>query len=225
MKQVKKQRSVVPVYLIALWWAIGGFGLRIHKISQFVLWIAVSVAIFFVGRLIWKDRTIIAQEPEPDPQPEPEPEPEPEDPEVAALRQERDRAVGEMRRLNDSIEDPVVSEQIDHIEVVTGKIFGYVMEHPDKKGQIRRFLNYYLPTTIKLLNAYDRLDEAGISGTNIDGAKGKISELMATIVKAFDKQLDALFQGEVMDINAEIKVLESILTGDGLVDGQMSGGI
>lgn len=229
MKQVKKQRSVVPVYLIALWWAIGGFGLRIHKISQFVLWIAVSVVIFFVGRLIWKDRTIIAQEPEPTPQPEPAPQPEPEskpeDPEVVALRQERDRAIGEMRRLNDSIEDPVVSEQIDHIELVTGKIFGYVMEHPDKKGQIRRFLNYYLPTTIKLLNAYDRLDEAGISGTNIDGAKGKISELMATIVKAFDKQLDALFQGEVMDINAEIKVLESILTGDGLVDGQMSGGI
>ena len=226
MKRVKKQRSVVPVYLIAIWWAIGGFGLRIHKISQFILWIAVSIVIFLVAKRIWKDRIIEltppeTQQPEPEQSAETQTEPaQPEDPEVAALRQERDRAVGEMRRLNDSIEDPVVSAQIDHIEATTGKIFAYVMTHPDRKSQIRRFLNYYLPTTIKLLNAYDRLDEAGISGANIDGAKGKISELMTTIVAAFDKQLDALFQGEVMDINAEIKVLESLLTGDGLVDKQ-----
>ena len=72
-------------------------------------------------------------------------------------------------------------------------------------------------------NAYDRLDEAGISGINIDGAKGKISEVMAAIVSAFDRQLDALYQGEVMDINAEIKVLQSLLTGDGLADDQMGG--
>ena len=126
-----------------------------------------------------------------------------------------------MRRLNDSIEDPTLSRQIDHIEATTGKIFTYVMAHPDQKSQIRRFLNYYLPTTLKLLNAYDRLDEAGISGVNIDGAKGKISEVMAAIVSAFDRQLDALYQGEVMDINAEIKVLQSLLTGDGLADDQM----
>lgn len=218
MKQVKKQRSVVPVYLIALWWAVGGFGLRIHKLSQFILWAVVSVAIFFVGRLIWKDRLIEVE------LPDPEPEPQPEDPEIAELRQERDRAISEMRRLNESILDPVISEQIDHIEATTIKIFDHVMAHPEKKSQIRRFMSYYLPTTIKLLNSYDRLDEAGVSGSNIDGAKGKISEVMATIVRAFDKQLDALFQGEVMDINAEIKVLQSILAGDGLVDRDQSAG-
>ena len=226
MKRVKKQRSVLPVYLIAIWWAIGGFAVRIHTISQFATWIVLSVAIFVVGKLIWPDRTVELPPQEQENEPVEEAvkaEPaQPEDPEVAALRQERDRAVGEMRRLNDSIEDPVVSAQIDHIEATTGKIFAYVMTHPDRKGQIRRFLNYYLPTTIKLLNAYDRLDDAGISGANIDGAKGKISELMTTIVAAFDKQLDALFQGEVMDINAEIKVLESLLTGDGLVDKPMA---
>ena len=98
-----------------------------------------------------------------------------------------------------------------------------MLQKADQKSQIRRFLNYYLPTTLKLLNAYDRLDEAGISGINIDGAKGKISEVMAAIVSAFDRQLDALYQGEVMDINAEIKVLQSLLTGDGLADDQMGG--
>lgn len=231
MKKLKKQRSVVPVYLIALVWAVGGFGLRVHKPLGFAALVLISAAVFFLGRLIWRDRKIVVDVPEPEeaaeearPEPEEQPEPaaepeqEPEDPEIAALRTERDRAVGEMRRLNDSIKDPVISEQIDHIEATTGKIFDHVMARPEKKGQIRRFLNYYLPTTIKLLNAYDRLDEAGISGANIDGAKGKIGDLMATIVIAFDHQLDALFRDEVMDINAEIKVLENVLTGDGLVE-------
>lgn len=242
MKKLKKQRSVIPVYLVAVVWLVAGFGVRIHRPLQFAVTIAISAAVFLLSRLIWRDRTIVInakdaapqqeeqkQEPEQEPQQEqtnePEQPQEPEDPEIAELRQERDRAVGEMRRLNDSIEDPVLSQQIDHIEATTGKIFQYVMAHPDRKGQIRRFLNYYLPTTLKLLNAYDRLDEAGISGINIDGAKGRISEVMKAIVDGFDRQLDALYQGEVMDINAEIKVLQSLLTGDGLADqGNISAG-
>ncbi len=230
MKKLKKQRSVVPVYLIAVVWFIGGFFFRVHRPLGFAVLVAISAAVFLIARQIWRDRTIVVTKPDPEPeqkaQPKAEPEParaktEPVDPEIAALRQDRDRAVGEMRRLNDSIEDPTLSRQIDHIEATTGKIFAYVMAHPDQKNQIRRFLNYYLPTTLKLLNAYDRLDEAGISGVNIDGAKGRISEVMAAIVSAFDRQLDALYQGEVMDINAEIKVLQSLLTGDGLADDQM----
>ena len=235
MKKLKKQRSVVPVYLIAVVWFIGGFFFRVHRPLGFAVLVAISAAVFLIARQIWRDRTIVVTKPDPEPrqkaEPKAEPEPaaaktepeRPEDPEIAALRQDRDRAVGEMRRLNDSIEDPTLSRQIDQIEATTGKIFTYVMAHPDQKSQIRRFLNYYLPTTLKLLNAYDRLDEAGISGINIDGAKGKISEVMAAIVSAFDRQLDALYQGEVMDINAEIKVLQSLLTGDGLADDQMGG--
>lgn len=234
MKKLKKQRSVVPVYLIAVVWLIGGFGFRVHRPLGFAVLVAISAAVFLIARQIWRDRTIVVSKPDPEPEPErvkesapksqtKETPAAPEDPEIAALRKDRDRAVGEMRRLNDSIEDPTLSAQIDHIEATTGKIFAYVMAHPEQKGQIRRFLNYYLPTTLKLLNAYDRLDEAGISGVNIDGAKGRISDVMAAIVSAFDRQLDALYQGEVMDINAEIKVLQSLLTGDGLAGDQMGG--
>ena len=239
MKKLKKQRSVIPVYLVAVVWLVAGFGFRIHRPLQFAVTIAISAAVFLLSRMIWRDRTIVINSKDAPPKQEEQKQPkeeaeasqeqpkqseapqepeEPEDPEIAELRLERDRAVGEMRRLNDSIEDPVLSQQIDHIEATTGKIFQYVMAHPDRKSQIRRFLNYYLPTTLKLLNAYDRLDEAGVSGVNIDGAKGRISEVMRAIVDGFDRQLDALYQGEVMDINAEIKVLQSLLTGDGLAD-------
>ena len=127
MKKLKKQRSVIPVYLVAVVWLIAGFGVRIHRPLQFAVTIAISAAVFLLGRMVWRDRTIVinTKDPEPkqeekqpetrqeeQPQPEPAKEPEqakePEDPEIAALRQERDRAVGEMRRLNDSIEDPVL---------------------------------------------------------------------------------------------------------------------
>ena len=164
------------------------------------------------GRLILSDEGLQEEAP---PAPEPD-EPEPEE-DVLDMNDD-DAVLGEIRRLNDDIDDPVMSQKIDRIGEITGKIFAYVMHHPDRKSQIRRFLNYYLPTTLKLLNAYDRLDEAGISGVNIDGAKGRISDVMAAIVDGFDRQLDALYQGEVMDINAEIKVLQSLLTGDGLAD-------
>ncbi|HCO63074.1 MAG TPA: hypothetical protein DIT49_06850, partial [Clostridiales bacterium] len=82
--------------------------------------------------------------------------------EVAALLQERDRALSELRRLNDAIDDPKISSQILRLEHAAGQILSQVSQEPDKLPQIRTFLQYYLPTTLKLLNAYDRMDEAGI---------------------------------------------------------------
>ena len=69
-----------------------------------------------------------------------------------------------MRRLDKAIEDEKVSAQIVHLEDVTTKIVNFIVENPQKKSQVRKFFNYYLPTTLKLLNAYDRMDETGISG-------------------------------------------------------------
>ena len=136
--------------------------------------------------------------------------------EIDALIKERDRAVGEMRRLNDSIEDEEISAQIDHLEEVTRKIIDLVVKQPKKLPQIRRFLDYYLPTTLKILNAYDRMDAAGISGENIDATKKKVEQMMATISQAFDRQLDALFGAEAMDISTDITAMENLLAQEGL---------
>ena len=143
---------------------------------------------------------------------------------MAALIKERDRAVSEMRRLNDNIPDPRLSQQIDHLEEVTGKIVDQVVSQPKKLPQIRRFMDYYLPTTLKLLNAYDRMDAAGVSGSNIDGTKAKIEDIMGTICAAFDKQLDALYGEEALDISTDIAVLENLLAQEGLGDNVMGSG-
>ena len=136
--------------------------------------------------------------------------------EIDKLILERERALSEMRRLNDSIEDETISAQIDHLEEVTRKIIDQVIQDPKKLPQIRRFLNYFLPTTLKILNAYDRMDAVGISGENIDATKAKVEAMMGTIVKAFDKQLDSLFGAEAMDISTDITVMENLLAQEGL---------
>ena len=137
-------------------------------------------------------------------------------PDIDQLILERDRALSEMRRLNDSIEDETISAQIDHLEEVTRQIIDQVIQEPKKLPQIRRFLNYFLPTTLKILNAYDRMDAVGISGENIDATKAKVEAMMGTIVKAFDKQLDSLFGAEAMDISTDITVMENLLAQEGL---------
>ena len=142
---------------------------------------------------------------------------------LAELRTERDKAVSEMRRLNDAIADPAISAQIDHLEDVTGKIFDVVAEKPAKRPQIRRFLQYYLPTTLKILNAYDRMGGAGIEGENISATKEKVEGMMDTISAAFDKQLDALYGEEALDISTDITVMEQMLAREGLSDNQMPG--
>ena len=142
---------------------------------------------------------------------------------IDALLDEEEKAISEMRRLDKAIEDEKVSAQIVHLEDVTTKIVNFIVENPQKKSLVRKFFNYYLPTTLKLLNAYDRMDETGISGMNIDGTKGKVEEMMDTSLAAFDKQLDALYADDALDISAEIKVMEGMLAQEGLKDDAISG--
>ena len=210
------KKPVAPIYAVAALWVVWGLFFPLHKPFHFVLAVIASVAVFCIGKAIWPNKTYETVDPEPVKKEEKK---EPEttgNPEIDALIKERDRAVSEMRRLNDSIEDPVISEQIDRLESTTKKIIAQVVQTPEKLPQIRRFLNYYLPTTLKLLNAYDRMADVGTSGENIGGTKAKIEDMMDTIVTAFDKQLDALFGEEALDISTDITVMEQMLAREGI---------
>ena len=215
-KIVKK--SPVPLYGVAVVWAVWALCLPMYRLIHFILAAVVSAAVFLLLKKVCRDRVLIVPDPEPEVKPEPRTTG---DPEIDALIAERDRALSEMRRLNDSIEDERLSAQIDHLEETTRKIIAHVEANPRKLPQIRRFLSYYLPTTLKLLNAYDRMDDAGVSGVNIDGTKGRIETMMDTVVQAFDKQLDALFADEALDISTDITVMEQLLAQEGVGDNQI----
>ena len=143
-------------------------------------------------------------------------------PEDAPLDMTDDNAVlNEIRRLNDDIDDEVMSRKIDRIGEITGKIFAYQKQHPNRAGQLRSFLNDSRPTTLKILQAYARMEEQGIEGENIRSAKERIEGMMDKVVEGFEKQLDKLFQDDAMDIATDVQVLEQMLQKDGLAGDQI----
>jgi len=122
----------------------------------------------------------------------------------------------ELRDLNDTIADIEISDRIDRIEELTAKIFRIVEENPEKLPEIRRFMNYYLPTTLKLLYSYATLEKQGIKGENITAAKENISRILETLATGYEQQLDQLFKSDAIDIAADINVLENMMQQDGL---------
>ena len=219
-----KKRSVLPIYFVGLTWLVWAWilCLPLYRPVHYVMAALLSMAAYFGGKMLFPDRGYEVPEPAaPGPaqaaaKPGAEKPRSTGNPEIDALLDERAKAVSEMRRLNDSIKDAAISAQISHLEATTGKIIDAVVEAPSKLPQIRKFMNYYLPTTLKLLNAYDRMDATGASGTNIDGTKGKIGEMLGTICVAFSRQLDALYGEEALDISTDITVMEQMLQQEGI---------
>ena len=120
----------------------------------------------------------------------------------------------QIRELNDRIADEVLSAKIDRIEQVSGRIFKAIEDDPAKKDAAGTFLNYYLPTTLKLLENYADFEEAGVSGENLSQAKSRIEATMDSIVAGFEHQLDELYRTDAMDIDSDIRVMETMLRRD-----------
>ena len=153
----------------------------------------------------------------------PEPKPEPAAKKVNTGNPEVDKIIADgyeylrqLRIANDLIEDEAMSRRMDRMEAASADIFAYITEHPESAPQIRRFMNYYLPTTLKLLKSYDNLSRQRVKGENVRKTMFEIEGMMETIAGAFEKQHDSLFEEAAMDIAADISVMESILEQEGL---------
>ena len=119
-----------------------------------------------------------------------------------------------IRRANDDIADPVLSAKIGRLEEITARIFRAVEEDPGKRDKIDTFLNYYLPTTQKLLDSYAEFEAAGVEGENLRQAKERIESTMDAIVRGFEHQLDELYKADVLDVDSDIRVMEHMLRRD-----------
>ncbi len=122
----------------------------------------------------------------------------------------------DIRHLNDEIADPAVSREISKIEEQTRYIFGYVSDHPEKRSNINSFMNYYLPTTLKLLESYAQLEKMGEGGENMQKSKEGIEGILSMLSEGFVRQTDQLFASESIDISSDIEVLETMMKKDGL---------
>lgn len=123
-----------------------------------------------------------------------------------------------IRQLNDSITDDYVSQRMDRLEELTHKILAYAEAHPEKENSLRQFRNHYLPKTFSILESYARMERMGVEGGNIGSAMKDVEDIMDKLVQGFEKQLDALFDSEALDVTTDVSVLENMMTMEGLSD-------
>lgn len=211
--------------IVCMLYALNG---PLYRWQDLITFVVVGAAAFFIGGKIFKGKKyyVPAESVQPEKKPEPEKKSEPKaepqkkvstgDPEVDKIIEEGYKYLHELRDVNIRIPDEVMTKRIDRMEVASADIFAYIAEHPEKAAEIRRFMNYYLPTTLKLLNSYDKLSRQRVKGENIQKTMFEIEGMMETIAGAFEKQLDSLFDDDALDIAADISVMESILKQEGL---------
>jgi len=125
-------------------------------------------------------------------------------------------SLAELREVKSFINDEAISEKVDHLEDLTAKIFKIVEESPEKQPQIKRFMSYYLPTTLKMVRSYATLEKQGVKGENILSTKKRIRDTLDTLSTGFEQQLDQLFKSDAIDIASDINVLENLMQQDGL---------
>ena len=163
-------------------------------------------------------KCLVVKERPPEPTPAPAPAPKPQKADPMPEADQYQKILDELRRVNDAIPDEEMTDKISRLEAVSAKIFEQARTDPDKLPQMRKFMDYYLPTSLKLLNTYAELDKQGIEGENISESKHRIEQTMDTLVKAFENQLDRLFASDALDVSTDIDVMQNMLRADGLTD-------
>ena len=138
--------------------------------------------------------------------------------EVRKVIEEGNDYIRQIRACNDAILGEEISAKISHMEVIIKKIFNRVERHPELVSDLHKFMGYYLPTTVKLLHAYEELDSQPVQGNNIISSKAEIENTLDTVNQAFENLLDSFFQDTAWDISSDISVLQTMLAQEGLTN-------
>lgn len=160
--------------------------------------------------------------PKPAPAPTPKPREESSPAEASSEESEYQDIIRRIRSLNASIKNHQVASHVAQIQQTATNIFHIISRYPEKKASVHTFMNYYLPTTLKLLDIYSTMEKQGFAGPNIESSKKNIEQLLGQLVWAFQSQNDRLFQDDALDISSDIKVMEAMLARDGLAQSASS---
>lgn len=219
-RQNKKKKHISPIYTFAGVWLILSAILPMYRLWALLLTLGLSsFCAYLMGKRAAKKEQKQAEAPAVEAQPgQPKTAAPPRSygPEVDPIIQEGNRALGEMGRIYMSVQDVEVRAKINELMRITDKITQDAIHDPDDIPQIKKFMNYYLPTTIKLLNAYDRMSAQGIEGENLDKSMKSINEMLDQAITAYKKRLDSLFENQALDIETDIEVMNQMLAREGL---------
>lgn len=144
------------------------------------------------------------------------------DPRVQEVLDRGNAFIAEIRRCNDAIPGEEISGKIDRMETIVRKIFERAEAHPEIVPDLKKLMDYYLPMTVKLLNAYAEMDAQPVQGETIQASKREIEATLDTLNVAFEKLLDSVFQDTAMDVSSDISVLRTLLAQEGLTEDELT---
>ncbi len=199
-------RSAIPIYLAALVWILFGMLLPMYKLSSILLAAGVSIAVWLLSARFFPGRVVEEEE-----------KPDSGDEEVNRQILEGRENLRSLKEAAASISEETVTQPLMRMIGAGDKIFRALEKNPRDSQQIRKFMNYYLPTSVKLLEHYRTLSSAG-AGVNVQKSLKSIADSLNMIAEAFEKQLDRLYADDQLDINAEISALETMMAADGLTE-------
>ena len=220
----RRRFGTSPLYSFAITWLILSWVFPMYQIWGLIVTLGMcSVVSYLVGRASANKQAAQEKEQAQAAAAQPAAKPAPAakksyGPEIDPIVEEGNRALSEMGRLYLSIKDPEVRVKINEIMRITDKITQDAIHDPSDIPQIKKFMNYYLPTTIKLLNAYDRMSAQGIEGENLDKSMKNINEMLDAAIVAYKKRLDSLFADQALDIETDIQVMNTMLEREGLTE-------
>ena len=137
-------------------------------------------------------------------------------PQVQEVLDKGEAYIKKIHASNDAIPGEEISAKIAKMEQIVEQIFQRAEEHPEIIPDLKKMMDYYLPMTVKLLDAYEDMDRQPIQGETIRASKKEIEDTLDTLNEAFAKLLDSVFQDTAWDVSSDISVLHTMLAQEGL---------
>ncbi len=209
MKRVRI-RSAIPLYLAALVWLLAGliFPSALLRLGTLVVVAALSALAYAAGTKFFPGREIEVRE-----------RADSGDRELDEQIEQARAQIDRLAQFSAQLSDPAVSAQLERMVRAGHAILSELEKHPEKGEQVRRFLNYYLPASEKLVANYAALADAPAKGENIRSGMRAVEGVLETVAAAFEKQLDSLYRDTSFDMETEVSVIETLLAGEGLTGG------
>lgn len=217
-KQLKEKTkpSVAPIYAVGLTFLVYALLFPLYRIMDFLLAAVLAVLVCIVVSRIAKPRIVIVEEARKVEPPKPPEKINTGNSELDEVLTSAMTYMNELTALDVAITNERIDKPVQELVCICRQIFDYIRKHPVKVRQLRQFMDYYLPTTINLLKNYDELSRERVKGDNIKKTMTRIEDTMFTIVEAFRKELDDLYQDRAIDISVDIEVMQKMMEQEGI---------
>jgi len=205
-----KKKSVIPIYGTGAVWVLYCLIFTPHSVGSFIILACLGVlaylvlAMFFPGTIERIESTDLPEKTGDD--------------KIDSLVAEGEKSVAEMRSISETIPNEDVKIKAENLVDITDKIFKKLLIEPNVYTQVKRFSDFFLPTSVKLLKTYNNFGQSGVAGENISSTMERIDAALDTSLDSYKKFYDSLFETQALDIETDITVLDTMLKKEGLLD-------